>query len=100
MTEQRVAILWHLDNTTALARQICKLHFVEYLCSAELLLCVRDTDGHLALHRPHIPLRVVVFALRLRSRAMLVREGFDAHVRLRFRSWLEREGFVAWMPAD
>ena len=70
-------------------------------CSAELLLCVRETDGHLALHRTsHFDLLSLRGALRLRSRAMLVREGFDAHVRLRFRSWLEREGFVAWMPAD
>ena len=70
-------------------------------CSVELLLCVRETDGHLALHRTsHFDLLSIRGALRLRSRAMLVREGFDALVRLRFRSWLEREGFVAWMPAD
>ena len=70
-------------------------------CSAELLLCVRETHGHLALHRTsHFDLLSLRGALRLRSCAMLVREGFDAHVRLRFRSWLEREGFGAWMPAD
>ena len=70
-------------------------------CSAELLLCVRETDGHLALHRTsHFDLLSIRGALRLRSRAMRVREGFDAHVRLRFRSGLEREGFVEWMPAD
>jgi hypothetical protein len=45
-------------------------------CSAELLLCVRETDGHLAVRRTSsFELLSIRGALRLRSRAMLVREG-------------------------